>query len=66
MRTTRHRHRAERSTERCYSGPIVGADENRAAHGNICRTERCGCGAERRSNVNGRHVECGPWQEAES
>ena len=44
-----------------FAGP-VSADENRAAHGNVCNTERCcRCGAERRTNVNQWHREEGRW-----
>lgn len=35
--------------------------EKRAAHGNVCVVDTCRCGAERQTNVNGRHVERGPW-----
>jgi hypothetical protein len=36
--------------------------ENRAAHGNICYTEKCcSCGALRSVNVNGSHMEFSPW-----
>jgi hypothetical protein len=46
---------------RGYAGP-VSREENRAAHGGVCITERCReCGAERSCNVNGRHHEAGPW-----
>lgn len=54
------RHRAARSKDRAYFGP-VSVDENRAAHGNICVHETCSCGAERRRNVNGLHEEIGQW-----
>lgn len=47
---------------RCFGGSIPGAEENRAAHGNITDTDECvTCGARREENVNGRHVETGPW-----
>jgi hypothetical protein len=47
---------------RCFGGPIPGSDEKRAAHGNITETDECvHCGARREENVNGRHVETGPW-----
>lgn len=59
---TRHKHRAvrERAADRPYLGP-VSADENRAAHGGICRVDVCACGAQRRTNINGRHTERGQW-----
>lgn len=40
----------------------VASDENRAAHGGICRIEYCCCGATRRTNINGSHVEQGDWK----
>lgn len=46
----------------CFAGPIAGAEENRAAHGNITVTDECNiCGALRSTNINGRHAETGPW-----
>jgi hypothetical protein len=45
-----------------YIGPVAFGDgENRAAHGCITREQRCSCGASRRVNINGWHVEYGPW-----
>lgn len=45
----------------CFGGP-VSRNANPAAHGNICDTEECWtCGARREVNLNGRHVEVGPW-----
>lgn len=47
--------------ERGYTGP-VSDDENPAARGCVTVTMRCcACGARRRENINGRHVEIGPW-----
>jgi len=43
-----------------FTGPVA-SDENRAAHGGICRIEYCCCGATRRTNINGSHVEQGDW-----
>ncbi len=46
---------------RCFAGP-VSRDENRAAHGNVTNTDECvRCGARREQNINGHHVETGPW-----
>lgn len=54
--------RHEITNEVCFTGPIAGADENRAAHGNVTWTHTCSdCGAERDQNVNQWHVETGPW-----
>lgn len=60
-----HRHRPKVSEDRCYAGPVA-RPENRAAHGNIVRVDVCACGAVRRTNINGRHVERGPWTEDEA
>jgi len=49
-------------TVRPFSGP-VSKYENRAAHGGTCEEHTCRCGATRRVNVNGRHIERGEWQE---
>lgn len=55
------KHRKYTTETRGFSGP-VSRIENRAAHGNVCHTDKCDhCGAERRCNVNGRHVEFGQW-----
>jgi hypothetical protein len=32
------------------------------AHGGIVRIDRCACGATRRTNINGEHVESGGWR----
>jgi len=58
----KHTHRAVKNLSRdyCFSGPVSDR-ENRAAHGNICTVDTCKCGATRRTNVNGRHIEKGQW-----
>lgn len=56
----KHRHRPASSRVMGFTGP-VSADENRAAHGNVCLVETCKCGDVRRTNVNGRHREVGKW-----
>jgi hypothetical protein len=60
----RHAHRAIPSRSRTvgYTHPVR-FPENRAAHGNVCHHDVCRCGATRRTNVNGLHVERGPWSE---
>jgi hypothetical protein len=58
-----HQHRATETTTRPFAGPVNTRRHNRAAHGNITRIDRCSCGAERRTNINGRHKERGPWKE---
>ena len=61
-----HRHQARERyrTVLPFRGPIPGARANPAAHGNVCVADGCSCGALRYTNVNGRHVERGPWTEA--
>jgi len=62
----RHVHKAKTSETRCFAGPVAtGARENRAAHGDRCRYEKCSCGAVRRVNLNGQNVERGRWTEAD-
>ena len=56
-----HPHTADHETEGLYTGSVAFYKENRAAHGNVCVTEHCSCGYQRRRNVNGVHVEQGPW-----
>lgn len=46
---------------RGYTGSVSRA-ENRAAHGGTCDIDECvRCGARRNVNVNGNHMEAGPW-----
>jgi hypothetical protein len=57
-----HQHRTKTYIDRPFAGPVVAAsDAHRAAHGNITRHATCACGASRRMNINGRHVEAGAW-----
>lgn len=57
-----HRHRPATSREEGYRWPVGPAErQNPAAHGGICTVDTCSCGAERRTNVNGAHVERGEW-----
>jgi hypothetical protein len=54
-------HKTAKPVDVGFSGP-VSENENPAAHGNICRVERCVlCGAERLTNINGHHTETGEW-----
>ncbi len=57
---SQHRHKADKTIDRPYTGP-VSTNENRAAHGGICVVATCACGAQRRTNRNGNHVEAGRW-----
>jgi len=56
------RHVAVSTVERGSCGTAYGADENRAAHGNIAEIETCDCGAVRTTNINGSHREQGRWR----
>jgi len=55
-----HRHRAEKSTDRPFAGPVA-RRQTVAAHGNITRIEVCACGAQRSVAINGVHRERGEW-----
>jgi hypothetical protein len=59
--TQQHTHRAVRTEERSYRGP-VGRTEVPQAHGGVCRVAHCRCGAVRESNHNQGHSEYGPWE----
>lgn len=62
--TKMHQHRPLKKAQReiPYRGPVAkGSAQNPMAHGNICVIDVCSCGASRRTNVNGPHVERGPW-----
>lgn len=56
-----HKHKAVKTVDRCFSGPVNNEERNEAADGNIVEIETCACGAERCTNVNGRHTEQGRW-----
>ena len=46
-----------------FSGPSLGPNECRAAHGGQTEHQECAdCGARRSANFNGRHVEFGHWE----
>jgi hypothetical protein len=55
-----HRHRVKTSEERCYAYPVA-QPGCPAAHGNIMEVAYCSCGAVRKTNINGRHIERGRW-----
>lgn len=69
MTTTVHTHAPARQTrDRCYTETVSVApytDECRAAHGGVTYDEICACGVARAVNVNGAHVEEGPWRAPE-
>lgn len=58
---TQHIHCPVKRQTKPYSGSISGAEENRAAHGNVRYEDTCSCGATRAMNANGAHSEEGPW-----
>lgn len=59
-----HRHRAIATATylRPYNGTVAPFHANPAAHGHVCVVQTCRCGATRATNVNGDHVERGPWR----
>lgn len=58
----RHEHEVEsRGASRPFRGPVTRTGQTRPAHGGVEIEERCGCGARRLVNENGRHREVGPW-----
>lgn len=67
MNTSKHRHRAvpSRSDDRCYAGCVDPDRCQPAAHGCVTIIDVCRCGARRHTNANGRHVEYGPWVDAD-
>lgn len=58
-----HAHHAyETFSGQAYASAVGPASQqNPAAHGGSVTIARCTCGAERRTNVNGRHEERGTW-----
>jgi hypothetical protein len=57
-----HRHKTKNSQIYGYSGPIVGAREERRAHGGVRIVDYCACGATRACNSTGNFLEQGPWR----
>lgn len=55
-----HRPRPSEATDRGFTAP-VSASINQAAHGGITRCDVCACGVRRLTNINGSHIERGPW-----
>lgn len=62
-----HRHRPKTSEDHGYAYALTRPDgsQNPAAHGGIHRVDRCTCGAERHTNLNGNHRESTGWIEAD-
>jgi hypothetical protein len=58
-----HKHRAKTNTVRPFAGGLVSDRPDPGAHGWTTVYSVCSCGAERRSNVNGRFTEFGYWLE---
>lgn len=66
---SKHTHRPSRAKDnesvvRPYLGPVAFPGDPRA-HGNVRVIDTCCCGSRRVSNVNGRFVEYGPWEDIE-
>jgi hypothetical protein len=62
MTTTKHTHRAVTTRDTPFFGPVGPRHrQNPCAHGGVCELEICKCGAERRTNLNGGHIERGTW-----
>ena len=57
-----HRHKTKTCEIYGYSGSIVGAREERRAHGGVRIVDRCACGATRATNSTGKFREQGPWR----
>ena len=55
-----HRHQVKTSATYGYNGSVA-QPENRAAHGGVVHVDTCSCGAVRKTNSNGRHVERSTW-----
>lgn len=65
-----HTHRASpsRSTDRGWTTCVTPDEcaarpERQSAHGGIVRIDVCSCGAVRRTEINGRRRNRGPWRE---
>ena len=57
-----HQHKPKHADDFPYLAPIDPCRvRNLAAHGGITRVETCGCGAVRKLNINGQHIEAGEW-----
>ena len=56
-----HTHRPATETTYPFGGCVAPERCDEAAHGNVATVHVCRCGARRCVNVNGSHVERGPW-----
>ena len=56
-----HRHRTARQVEAPYSYCLRPACCVASAHGGIRRVEECDCGAIRKTNICGKHIETSGW-----
>jgi hypothetical protein len=61
---SKHRHEPAKSFRTFDLGP-VSHNQPWEPQGGIARIETCACGAQRRVNVNGEHIEDGPWRDKE-
>lgn len=55
-----HKHRIKTHQTFGFSYPVR-QPPNPAAHGGVMHVDTCSCGAVRRTNTNGMHIERGPW-----
>lgn len=57
-----HKHRAVRTVTRGWTLCVAkGGACNGAPHGNVVHVDTCACGAEKRTEANGRHVATSGW-----
>jgi hypothetical protein len=57
---TAHKHRSKKAHTIPFFG-AVSSKANPAAHGGSCNVFECACGATKKVNVNGTHLEKGEW-----
>lgn len=64
---SKHQHRIAWTSDALpYFGPVNNSRQNPAAHGGVRYVDRCRCGAERETLINGRHEEQGTWYTPEA
>lgn len=57
-----HRHAVKTTRTFAYSSPVGPPEEqDQRAHGGVRHVDTCSCGAERKTNSNGRFVETTGW-----
>lgn len=60
-----HNHETKRDKDTPFNHCVNPHNCNPAAHGNITSLETCSCGATRKVNINGAHLEYGHWEAPE-